>query len=233
MKTLGIVGGLGPESTIEYYRFILEGYRARVPESSSSLRERTSSRSSTRNTSTNCSKTSFCLRPGPPSSALSSACAKTTASNHCSAAGTGCPSFSAAQNQKGSRFSTPSSFMSLPPLRRSSTEMRAAQFGELNSCSFRLRFAPRFRSSPSLRHGTLSASAFWRLEPDRKLRAIHVPDNRFHRDLAKLRVDMEQGQPLVLVPRRVRGWRPPVSVRLPTCGARRSGLESPGRRSAG
>lgn len=30
MKTLGIVGGLGPESTIEYYRFILEGYRARV-----------------------------------------------------------------------------------------------------------------------------------------------------------------------------------------------------------
>ncbi|HEX8078128.1 MAG TPA: amino acid racemase [Chthoniobacterales bacterium] len=31
MKTLGIVGGIGPESTIEYYRFILEGYRARVP----------------------------------------------------------------------------------------------------------------------------------------------------------------------------------------------------------
>jgi aspartate racemase len=30
MKTLGIVGGIGPESTIEYYRFILEGYRARV-----------------------------------------------------------------------------------------------------------------------------------------------------------------------------------------------------------
>jgi len=34
MKTLGIVGGLGPESTIEYYRFILEGYRARVPDGS-------------------------------------------------------------------------------------------------------------------------------------------------------------------------------------------------------
>ena len=31
MKTLGIVGGIGPESTIEYYRFILDGYRARVP----------------------------------------------------------------------------------------------------------------------------------------------------------------------------------------------------------
>src|SRR3954463_16706473 len=32
MKTLGIVGGIGPESTIEYYRFILDGYRARVPD---------------------------------------------------------------------------------------------------------------------------------------------------------------------------------------------------------
>jgi aspartate racemase len=30
MKTLGIVGGIGPESTIEYYRFILEGCRQRV-----------------------------------------------------------------------------------------------------------------------------------------------------------------------------------------------------------
>jgi aspartate racemase len=29
MKSLGIVGGLGPESTIEYYRFILDGYRGR------------------------------------------------------------------------------------------------------------------------------------------------------------------------------------------------------------
>jgi aspartate racemase len=29
MKTLGIVGGIGPESTIEYYRFILEGCRRR------------------------------------------------------------------------------------------------------------------------------------------------------------------------------------------------------------
>ena len=34
MKTLGIVGGLGPESTIEYYRFILDGYRARVSDGS-------------------------------------------------------------------------------------------------------------------------------------------------------------------------------------------------------
>jgi aspartate racemase len=32
MKTLGIVGGIGPESTIEYYRFILDGCRARSPE---------------------------------------------------------------------------------------------------------------------------------------------------------------------------------------------------------
>jgi aspartate/glutamate racemase len=30
VKTLGIVGGIGPESTIEYYRFILDGYRFRV-----------------------------------------------------------------------------------------------------------------------------------------------------------------------------------------------------------
>ena len=30
MRTLGIVGGIGPESTIEYYRFILDGYRERV-----------------------------------------------------------------------------------------------------------------------------------------------------------------------------------------------------------
>lgn len=30
MKTLGIVGRIGPESTIEYYRFILGGYRQRV-----------------------------------------------------------------------------------------------------------------------------------------------------------------------------------------------------------
>ena len=34
MKTLGIVGGIGPESTIEYYRFILEGCRARVTDGS-------------------------------------------------------------------------------------------------------------------------------------------------------------------------------------------------------
>jgi aspartate racemase len=29
MKTLGIVGGIGPESTLEYYRFIVESYRER------------------------------------------------------------------------------------------------------------------------------------------------------------------------------------------------------------
>jgi aspartate racemase len=34
MKTVGIVGGIGPESTIEYYRFIIEGYRARNPDGS-------------------------------------------------------------------------------------------------------------------------------------------------------------------------------------------------------
>ena len=34
MKTLGIVGGIGPESTIEYYRFFLDGCRARVPDGS-------------------------------------------------------------------------------------------------------------------------------------------------------------------------------------------------------
>ena len=34
MKSLGLVGGIGPESTIEYYRFILDGYRARVTDGS-------------------------------------------------------------------------------------------------------------------------------------------------------------------------------------------------------
>lgn len=34
MKTLGIVGGIGPESTIEYYRFILDSYRTRVADGS-------------------------------------------------------------------------------------------------------------------------------------------------------------------------------------------------------
>jgi len=34
MKTVGIVGGIGPESTIEYYRFIIEGYRERRPDGS-------------------------------------------------------------------------------------------------------------------------------------------------------------------------------------------------------
>jgi aspartate racemase len=29
MKTVGLIGGVGPESTIEYYRFIIDEYRAR------------------------------------------------------------------------------------------------------------------------------------------------------------------------------------------------------------
>jgi aspartate racemase len=34
MKTVGIIGGIGPESTIEYYRFIIEGYRKRITDDS-------------------------------------------------------------------------------------------------------------------------------------------------------------------------------------------------------
>jgi len=34
MKTLGIIGGIGPESTIEYYRLIIRLYRDRVQEGS-------------------------------------------------------------------------------------------------------------------------------------------------------------------------------------------------------
>lgn len=34
MKTVGIIGGVGPESTIEYYRFIIAGYRERNPDGS-------------------------------------------------------------------------------------------------------------------------------------------------------------------------------------------------------
>ena len=34
MKTVGIIGGVGPESTIEYYRFIIAGYRARKGDAS-------------------------------------------------------------------------------------------------------------------------------------------------------------------------------------------------------
>ena len=32
MKTLGIIGGIGPESTIEYYRHVFAGYQRRVPD---------------------------------------------------------------------------------------------------------------------------------------------------------------------------------------------------------
>jgi len=35
MKTVGIVGGIGPESTIEYYRLIIASYRERKPDGSS------------------------------------------------------------------------------------------------------------------------------------------------------------------------------------------------------
>jgi aspartate racemase len=34
MKTLGIIGGIAPESTIEYYRLIVASYRARKPDGS-------------------------------------------------------------------------------------------------------------------------------------------------------------------------------------------------------
>jgi aspartate racemase len=34
MKTVGIIGGIGPESTVEYYRFIIEGYRAATSDGS-------------------------------------------------------------------------------------------------------------------------------------------------------------------------------------------------------
>jgi aspartate racemase len=34
MKRLGIVGGIAPESTVEYYRLIVNGYRARRPDGS-------------------------------------------------------------------------------------------------------------------------------------------------------------------------------------------------------
>ncbi len=34
MKTLGLIGGIGPESTIEYYRLLIDGYRERVRDGS-------------------------------------------------------------------------------------------------------------------------------------------------------------------------------------------------------
>jgi len=34
MKTAGIIGGIGPESTIEYYRFIIGAYRSKVADGS-------------------------------------------------------------------------------------------------------------------------------------------------------------------------------------------------------
>jgi aspartate racemase len=34
MKTIGIVGGIGPESTIEYYRLIIASYVERIPDGS-------------------------------------------------------------------------------------------------------------------------------------------------------------------------------------------------------
>ena len=34
MKTVGIIGGIGPESTIEYYRLIVDGYRAQQQDGS-------------------------------------------------------------------------------------------------------------------------------------------------------------------------------------------------------
>src|SRR4030042_4584024 len=37
MKTLGIIGGIGPESTIEYYRQLIASYRQRKQDGSSPL----------------------------------------------------------------------------------------------------------------------------------------------------------------------------------------------------
>lgn len=34
MRTIGIIGGIGPESTIDYYRLLIDGYRSRVPDGS-------------------------------------------------------------------------------------------------------------------------------------------------------------------------------------------------------
>lgn len=34
MKILGVIGGIGPESTIEYYRLLIQAYRSRVPDGS-------------------------------------------------------------------------------------------------------------------------------------------------------------------------------------------------------
>jgi len=34
VKTVGVIGGIGPESTIEYYRFLIAAYRARVADDS-------------------------------------------------------------------------------------------------------------------------------------------------------------------------------------------------------
>ncbi len=34
MKTAGIIGGIGPESTIEYYRQMVAAYRERKPDGS-------------------------------------------------------------------------------------------------------------------------------------------------------------------------------------------------------
>ena len=37
MKTLGLIGGTGPESTIDYYRQLVAGYRARMDGTSPSI----------------------------------------------------------------------------------------------------------------------------------------------------------------------------------------------------
>jgi len=34
MKTVGVIGGIGPESTIEYYRFLIAEYRSRIADGS-------------------------------------------------------------------------------------------------------------------------------------------------------------------------------------------------------
>src|SRR5208282_2812667 len=34
MKTIGIIGGVGPESTVDYYRLLIAAYRERIPDGS-------------------------------------------------------------------------------------------------------------------------------------------------------------------------------------------------------
>jgi aspartate racemase len=37
MKTLGLIGGIGPESTVDYYRLLINGYRDKTGGTSPSV----------------------------------------------------------------------------------------------------------------------------------------------------------------------------------------------------